>query len=186
MNRTHRQIILGLALALGGSLAQAGNWGTSSYTGLGYIDEDQIDDESFSSSFSLVYRFSDTLGVEGGYTSFGDFKNNFDAIAGRGKAEADIDGFTFGLNLLTQINDSWYFTGRVGLWSWSSDVKIQVPGTATIEAEGDGTDFYAGAGFGYNFTEKFGAGLGVTYYGVDVADSSTGVYIVGLNTTYRF
>jgi hypothetical protein len=178
--------LLGLTAVLASNVAAASNWGTSSYTGLGYVDEDQFDDESFSGSTSLVYRFNDTLGIEGGYTKFGDFKNNFDAIEGSARAEASIDGFSLGLNVLTDISESWYFTGRVGFWAWQSDAKIQIPGSTTLKINSDGTDFYAGVGVGYKFSERFGAGLGYSYYSVDVGDSSSGVYIIGLNTTYRF
>ena len=178
--------ILGLAAALAGNVATAGNWATSSYTGLGYIDEDQFNDESFSSSFNLVYRFNETLGIEGGYTSFGDFKNTFGTGATRAKAEASIDGFSLGLNMLVDVSDAWYITGHAGLWSWNADAKISVTGAPTIRGDDNGTDFFAGGAFGYKFTERWGAGLGVTYYGVDVNNNGSGVYIVGLNTGYRF
>lgn len=178
--------VLGLAAALASNSALAGNWATSSYTGLGYIDENQFDDDSFSSSFNLVYRFTDTLGVEGGYTSFGDFKNNFGSGATRAKAEASIDGFSLGLNVLVDLSDQWYFTGHVGMWAWTSDAKISVAGSPSIRGDDDGTDFFAGASVGYMFTERWGAGLGATYYGVDVNGDGSGVYILGLNTTYSF
>ena len=178
--------LLGLVAALCGNIAAASNWETSGYTGLGYVDENGIDDQSFSSSTSLVYRFNDTLGVEGGYTRFGDFKDNFDVTGGRAKAEVGIDGFTLGLNALINTGDSWYLTGRIGFWAWDADFKLSVPGTPALRDGDSGTDLYAGAGFGYNFTERFGAGLGVSYYSVDVGGSNTGVYIVGLNTHYSF
>jgi OOP family OmpA-OmpF porin/outer membrane immunogenic protein len=178
--------VLGLVAALSCNIAAASKWETSGYTGLGYVDESGVDDQSFSGSSSLVYRFNDTLGVEGGYTRFGDFKNNFDVAGGRAKAEAGIDGFTLGLNALINTSDSWYLTGRIGIWAWSSDLKLTVPGSPTLRDSADGTDLYAGAGFGYNFTERFGAGLGLTYFSVDLGGSNTGVYIVGLNTHYSF
>jgi len=183
--KTYLQI-LGLAAALSSNLALAGNWGTSGYTGLGYIDENQFDDDAFSSSFNLVYRFTDTLGVEAGYTSFGDFENSYRVGNASAKAQAGIDGFSLGLNLLTDIGDSWYFTGHAGLWSWNVDAKLSVTGSPAIRADDDGTDFFAGGAFGYKFTERWGAGLGVTYYGVDVDNNGSGVYIVGLNTVYSF
>jgi len=179
-NRT--LLTVGFAAALSCNIAAASNWGTSGYTGLGYIDESGVDDQSFSGSSSLVYRFNDTLGVEGGYTRFGDFENSF---AG-GKAEAGIDGFTLGLNALINTSESWYLTGRIGVWAWNADLKLTSPGGPTLRSDSDGTDLYAGAGFGYNFTERFGAGLGLSYFSVDVGGSNTGVYIVGLNTHYSF
>lgn len=178
--------ILGLAAVLATNSVAASNWGTSGYTGLGYVDEDQFDDDSFSSSFNLVYRFTDTLGVEVGYTSFGDFENNFGTGATRAKAEASIDGFSLGLNVLLDVSEGWYFTGHAGMWAWNSDAKISVTGSPSIKVSGDGTDFFAGGGFGYMFTERWGAGLGATYYSVDVNNNSSGVYIVGLNTVYTF
>jgi OOP family OmpA-OmpF porin/outer membrane immunogenic protein len=166
--------------------AHAANWATSSYTGVGFVDEGDFDDESFSSSFSLVYRFGDTLGLEAGYTSFGDFENDFGSGATRGEARADIDGFTIGLNWLGAINEQWYLTARAGLWAWDGEVEVRGPNFVAIRGEDDGTDFYAGVGFGYRFTERFGAGLGLSYYGADLDDEDTGLTIVGLNTNYRF
>ena len=177
---------LGLAAALVGNVASASHWETSSYTGLGYIDEGGLDDSSFSSSFSVVYRFSEVWGIEGGYTSFGDFKSGFDLAGGRGQAQAEIDGFSLGLNYRRSINESWYVTSHAGLWGWRSDGKIEAPGVASVRSDDDGTDAFIGAGFGYMFTQRWGAGLGFTWYGVDANGSGTSTYIVGLNTSYLF
>jgi OOP family OmpA-OmpF porin/outer membrane immunogenic protein len=177
---------LGLATALLCSPAMAGSWGTSGYTGLGFIDEDELDDDAFSSSTSLVWRWNDTLGIEGGYTRFGDFEGDFDTIEGTGKAELGIDGFTLGLNFLSRTGGDWFITGRAGVWAWDSELKVEVPGSARLDLDSDGNDFYIGAGIGYMFSERFGAGLGGTYYSVDVDDSTTGLYIIGVNTTYTF
>lgn len=176
----------GLAVALFCSPAMASSWGTSGYTGLGYIDEDEIDDDAFSSSFSIVWRWNDNLGIEGGFTKFGDFEGDFNTVQGPGSAEVSIDGFTLGLNLLSPMGSGWYVTGRVGVWTWDSEFNASIPGTVPFSNDNDGTDFYAGAGVGYMFTERFGAGLGATYYSVEVDDSDTGLYILGLKTNFMF
>ncbi len=186
MRAKHSLYVVGLAAALLCGPAMAGSWGTSGYTGLGFIDEDELDDNAFSSSSSLVWRWNDNLGIEGGYTRFGDFEGDFDTTAGRGKAELGIDGFTLGLNFLSRTGGDWYITGRAGVWAWDSELKVEVPGTARLDLDSDGNDFYIGAGIGYMFSERFGAGLGGTYYTVDVDDSDTGLYIIGVNTTYTF
>lgn len=178
--------VFGLAALLAGNVAAAGTWQTSNYTGLGYIDEDELDDDSFSSSLSLVYRFTDTLGVEGGYTTFGEFENKFDSIEGTAKVKADIDGFTLGLNIEGDLSETWYMTGRIGLWMWDGDTTLKIPGSANLKGEDDGTDLYAGAAIGYKFTERWRAGLGATYYSVDLGDSDTGVVLVGVHTGWKF
>lgn len=186
MNSKSCLLILSLGAALFGQAASASNWETSSYTGLGFIDEGGLDDSSFSSSFSVVYRFGEVWGVEVGYTSFDDYKSGFDIAGGRGQAQADIDGFTLGLNYRSMLNESWYLTGHAGLWGWRSDGKIEAPGVALVRVDDDGTDAFVGAGFGYMFTQRWGAGLGVTWYGVDFNGNSTSTYIVGFNTGYQF
>lgn len=178
--------VLGLAALTAANVAAAGSWETSSYTGLGYIDEDELDDDSFASNLSVVYRFTDTLGVEGGYASFGEFENKFDAIEGTAKIKADIDGFNLGLNLIGDLSDTWYMTGRIGVWMWDGETTLKIPGSATLKGDDDGTDLYAGAAIGYKFTPRWHAGLGATYYSVDLDDSDTGVLLVGVHTTWKF
>jgi len=177
---------LGLAALMATNVAAAAGWEPSSYTGLGYIDEDELDDESFSSNFSVVYRFTDTLGVEGGYASFGEFENSFNAVEGRGKIKADIDGFNLGLNLIADLSDTWYMTGRIGLWAWDGETTLKIPGSATLKGDDDGTDLYAGAAIGYKFTPRWHAGLGATYYSVDLDESDTGVFVLGVQTVWKF
>ena len=177
---------VGLAAALLCSPVMASSWGTSGYTGLGYIDEDELDDDAFSSKFSLVWRWNDTWGIEGGYTRFGDFEGDFDTIEGPGSAELSVDGFTLGVNFLSRTSGNWYVTGSAGAWMWDSNLDVDVPGVVGLDLDSDGTDFYIGAAVGYMFTPKWGAGLGATYYTVDVDDSDTGLYILGFNTTYTF
>lgn len=179
-------LILSLSAALLGNVAAASNWETSSYTGLGYIDEGGLDDSSFGSSFSVVYRFSEVWGIEGGYTSFNEYKSGFDTLGGRAQAKAQYDGFTLGLNYRSMLNESWYVTGHAGLWGWSSDGKIELPGVAPLRTDDDGTDAFVGAGFGYMFTKRWCAGLGFTWYGLDFNGSSTHTYVVGFNTGYQF
>lgn len=178
--------VLGLAAVMASSAASAGSWETSNYTGLGYIDEDGLDDESFSSSLSLVYRFTDTLGVEGGYTMFGEFEDKFAAVEGTAKVKSDIDGFTLGLNAEGDLGDKWYMTGRIGLWMWDGETTLKIPGSATLKGDDDGTDLYAGAAIGYKFTERWRAGLGATYYSIDLDDSDTSVLLVGAHTSWKF
>ncbi len=178
--------VVGLAALLATNVSAAGSWETSNYTGLGYIDEGELDDDSFASSLSLVYRFTDTLGVEGGYSMVGEFENKFDTIEGTAKIEADIDGFTLGLNAEGDISDNWYMTGRIGLWMWDGETTLKVPGSATLKGDDDGTDLYAGAAIGYKVTQRWRAGLGATYYSVDLGDSDTSVLLVGVHTSWKF
>jgi hypothetical protein len=185
MNSSYLRV-LGLAALMATSGAAASGWETSGYTGLGYIDEGNLDDDSFASNLSVVYRFTDTLGVEGGYATFGEFENKFNTIEGRASIEADIDGFNLGLNFMTDLSDKWVVTGRIGLWMWDGDTTLKIPGSATLKGEDDGTDLYAGAGFGYWVTPRFYAGLGVTYFNVDVDGSDTGIVLAGLKTGVRF
>jgi len=178
--------VLGLVALLASNVATAGSFETSNYTGLAYIDENELDDDSFSSSLSLVYRFTDTLGVEGGYTTFGEFENKFDTVEGDGKIKADVDGFTLGLNVEGDLGDTWYMTGRIGVWMWDAESTLKIPGSATLNADDDGTDLYAGAAIGYKFTQRWRAGLGATYYSLDVDSADTSVFLVGLHTSWKF
>ncbi len=179
-------VMLGIASLVAAGPASANGFFTDSYTGLGYVDEDEVDDETFSSHFSVGYAFSENWGAEIGYVSFGDFEGSSDGIDG----SLELDGFSAGINLFAPLDNDWYIGGHGGAWFWDGEVELS-DGTTTIEFDDDGTDFYAGVSVGYNFFERWSAGLGFTYYGYDVtgdddADFDSGVYIVGFHTHYRF
>lgn len=143
------------------------------------VDEDAFDDDTTALQINGGYRWGG-WGIEAGYVSFDDF----DDEVGDLEVQAGLDGFTIGLNGRTSLGDGpWYLSGRLGAFLWDADADIvaNVNGTPTLVSAGtDGTDLYAGAGFGYDFNEQFSLGLAYDYFGAgeDDIELDTGVFSV--------
>lgn len=111
------------------------------------------------------------LGVEGGYTSFGDFD-----IRGY-SGSLKIDGWTVGANLHYNFTPNWYLGARLGVLR--ADLSGHVSG---FSAEDSGTGEYGGLGVGYDFSRN--AGLGLNYTRMHVLGGSADAF--SINGELRF
>lgn len=176
MNKLIAAVLISAALpfALTATPAQAeehtgyfidGRLGTAS------IDANEFDDSTFGGTISGGYRWG-YWGVEVGYANF----NGFDDAG----LDLDVDGFTAGVNARFHVADQWYVSARGGAFNWDTEVK-----SGSIGVNDDGTDFYAGLGFGYDFNRNFSAGIAYDYYNVDTADDAD-VGLISANAEVRF
>lgn len=173
-----KKTALSIALAAGALFAAGANaqdptgFFLEGRIGSASIDEDQFDDDTTSYQINGGYRWGN-FGLEAGYVNFDDFDDEVEDI----EVQAGIDGFTLGVNGRTSLGDSpWYVSGRAGAFFWDADADSvitvnNVPRRVGVET--DGTDFYAGAGFGYDFNEQFSLGLAYDYFGADGDDDIT-------------
>lgn len=149
------------------------------------IDEDQFDDDTTSFQINGGYRWGG-WGIEAGYVNFDDFDGEVEDI----EVQAGVDGFTLGLNGRTNLADGpWYLSGRLGAFFWDAeaDTVLSIDGTPTrISADTDGTDFYAGVGFGYDFSEQFSLGLAYDYFGPEGDDLTLDTNVISLTGEVRF
>ncbi|MEP6938288.1 MAG: porin family protein [Rudaea sp.] len=126
------------------------------------------------------------LGVEGGYTDLG----KFDAKdGGLGLPRASVKGWTAGVNGHFNLTPQWYVSARGGLFR--ADVKGAFAGltngSPTYFYTSDTSDkFYAGAGFGYDFSNALSVGVNYDYFKTDKNDVNFDPNLVSVSAEYRF
>ncbi|MFC4764034.1 porin family protein [Dyella koreensis] len=154
------------------------------------INKGPYDDHDTGYALNGGYRWSlapnFALGAEVGYNDLGNIhpKNIFNSnpVVDRGKSQ--LHGWTAGANARFNIDQNWYISGRGGVYSWkghglSNDVN-------PVRKSLDDTSWYAGAGFGYNFSNNVSVGLNYDYFDAkkDKVDLSTDM--VSVSAEYRF
>ena len=146
------------------------------------LDSGPFNDDDTAFGGNLGYRWmlgpSVLLGVEGGYTDLGKFDAN-DSITG---IKAELKGWNVGVNGHFNMTDNWYVSGRAG-W-FRGDIKV----TTDFNGRADDTtdDWYAGAGFGYDFNSNVSIGLNYDYYKVDRNGVDLSPSVVSISGEYRF
>lgn len=122
------------------------------------------------------------FGVEGGYTDLGSFGPK---SAYTGFPNAKFDGWTAGVNGHFNITPQWYIGGHAGLFR--ANVKGAIPTSPLpVSIDDTSTKYYAGAGFGYDFSNNISVGLNYDYYKVNKNGFSTNPDLVSINAEYRF
>ena len=160
-------------------------WVYNGLSGLGDVDEDQFSDDSFSSNMNIGYSWG-VVGVEVGYTFFGDFEDKVNVGNTQIKTELDVSGWNLGVNVNGDLNESWSIQGRAGVFGWDADAKVE-SGGLRVDADDDGTDWYAGVSIDWNWSKRSSIGFGYTYYSVGGDDDlDAGIHLYGLHSEFRF
>jgi opacity protein-like surface antigen len=190
MKTTLFAIALAAAGLVGVSTAQAadnhngffinGNIGQSS------VDKGLYDDDDTSFGANLGYRWavspSVLLGVEGGYVDLGKISPKG---GGAAIGDAEVDGWTAGVNGHFNVAENWYLSGRAGLFR--SDIKGgYLEGSTPVRVDDSSNDWYAGAGFGYDFSTNFSLGLNYDYYRTEKAGLKLDPGVLSIGGEYRF
>lgn len=199
--------VLAIAIAAGLAatptllLAQEGNPGNSAFFINGNVGQSNLskgvyDDNDVGYGVNGGYRWAlnpnVAIGVEGGYTDLGKFKTK-DSLSAAGIPDAKISGWTLGVNGHFNINPNWYISARGGFFR--ADVKGAyypgsssyggAPGTLTY-VDDTSSKYYAGAGFGYDFSNNFSVGLNYDYYKADKGGLYLDPSLVSVSAEYRF
>ena len=179
----------GLAAApLQSHAADNGNGGffVNGNVGQSNLSKGVYDDNDTAYGVNLGYRWAINpnvaLGVEGGYTDLGKFdaKNGAASLPG-----AEISGWTAGVNGHFNLTPEWYESGRTGLFR--GDTKgAYLAGTTPVYVDDTSTKYYAGAGFGYDFSNNLSVGLNYDYYKTDKSGLSLDPSLVSVSAEYRF
>jgi OmpA-OmpF porin, OOP family len=139
------------------------------------VSEELFDDTTTAFEFDGGYRWNG-LGIEGGYVTFNDFEDDANSLP----VNAELEGYFLGFNGRFNFADQWYVGGRAGAFFWEADGNLTsciITGTSEtctrVEAGDSGTDFYAGASVGYDFSDAFSLGAAYDFYGAELeADDS--------------
>ncbi|MCW3173515.1 Ig-like domain-containing protein [Shewanella subflava] len=185
-----------LALLLGSNLAQAKDsvspWYLEANISINETDVTQrslqqqvtaVDISGFDNSdvgigVTVGYQVTSLLAFEIGYVDLGDGSAQ---ISGETLNERQFQeslktvspvlakGATIGARLTLIESQGWRFSLPFGGFFWKSDINSDLQGQR-ITTELDGTDFYTGMHFNYDFYPHWSMGLGINYYAISPND----------------
>jgi OOP family OmpA-OmpF porin/outer membrane immunogenic protein len=164
-----------------------GNIGQSSFDKHGYDDDDTAYGINGGYRWALAPNF--LLGVEGGYADLGSFDPK-NSVTGVGRAE--LKGWNAGVNAHWNLTDNWYLSGRGGYFRGDLKggyVNAFDPTTSvyTVTRVDDNSNkWYAGAGFGYDFSNNASIGLNYDYYKATKSGLEVNPKVVSVSAEYRF
>lgn len=152
------------------------------------LSKGAYDDNDTGYGVNLGYRWAINpnvaLGVEGGYTKLGEFQPK-DTFSSLGLTKAKVEGWNAGVNGHFNVSPNWYISARGGLFR--GDVKgAYLAGTTPVYVDDTSTKYYAGAGFGYDFSNNLSVGLNYDYYKVKKEGLNLDPNLVSVSAEYRF
>lgn len=157
------------------------------------IDKGVYDDNDTAYGINAGYRWSlapnFALGIEGGYTDLGKWSPKSSASAalptGEFLTDAELSGWTAGVNAHLNLTDNWYLSGRTGLFR--ADIKgDQLIAGLPVHTDDTTNNWYAGAGVGYDFSNNFSLGLNYDYYKADKNGLKFDPSLVSVSAEVRF
>ena len=149
-----------------------------------------VDDSDTAFGVSLGYQWTPIVALELGYADFGEGTAR---IKGATLTPAQYhelvktvtpvlaDGVMLGLRFTLLQHQGWRFEVPVGLFHWQADISSTM-GNTTITTDLDGTDWYAGVRFSYQFSDAWSVGLGYQYLAIEPND----LLSYQLNLRYQF
>jgi OOP family OmpA-OmpF porin/outer membrane immunogenic protein len=193
-----------LALALAASavalpvLSQAqsadqGNGGffVNGQVGRSSLDKGIYNDNDTGYGANVGYRWainpSVALGVEGGYTKLGSFDPKISGDLGAPIGRADVKGWNLGVTGHFNLTPNWYVSARGGYFR--GDVQgyyLNSVVEGPVHVDSTSNKYYAGAGFGYDFSRNFSVGLNYDYYKTDKDGLKFDPDLISVSGEYRF
>ncbi|WP_201316593.1 outer membrane beta-barrel protein [Dyella sp. EPa41] len=174
-----------------GQNAQQG-WYVGANAGYGQIQKGPYDNGDFAGGVKGGYRFAinpeTSLGVEVGYVYLGraDARGLYTQAYG-GDAKSKLQGATAGLDLRYNFSPRWYGEVRGGAF-FAKGEGLTNDKFNPQSVRFNSTNYYAGAGVGYNITPQWSVGLNYDYYQASDSDKNihlpTNLYTV--SAEYRF
>lgn len=155
--------------------------------GQSHLDKGLYNDDDIGYGVNVGYRWALSptfaLGIEGGYTDLGKFDAK-DRYSDLGVSRASLKGFTAGVNGHFNITPQWYLSGRAGLFR--ADTKGWTNEAVPNYVDDNSTKWYAGAGFGYDFSNNFSVGMNYDYFKTDKNQLKLDPDLLSVSAEYRF
>lgn len=172
------------------SHADNGGWFVNGSAGRTSINKGPYDDNAtgYAGNFGYRWAFSPSvaLGVEAGYNDLGNIsvKNAFTSDPVIADSKSELHGWTTGVNGHFNLTPQWYISARSGIYGWRGHglSNSDNPLRKSVKK----TDWYGGAGFGYDFASNWSLGVNYDYYHAkkDRVDLSTDM--VSVSAEFRF
>lgn len=168
------------------------------FVGQAKFDNGPFDDDDTAFGANLGYRWAVSpnalVGFEAGYTDLGSYSATVaDPTGAVGRAKADITGWNLGANGHFNFTPNWYVSGRAGWFRADLDSRLSFdvpPGVidppVSYRVDDHDNGWYAGAGFGYDFSTNASIGLNYDYYRADIRGVKVDPGIVSVSGEYRF
>lgn len=168
----------------------SGNWFINARVGQSHLNQGPYNDHPTTYALNGGYRWKVGqdlgLGVDIGYNDLGNFKakNVFNSgDVNLTDQRNELRGWTAGVNGKINVWQGLYVSGRVGAYGW----KGHGYNNQDINRHDlDKVDYYAGAGVGYDFSERFSLGLAYDYYHAKKDHVSLSTDTASLTAEYRF
>ena len=192
--------LLAIALASAGILAaplaahaqaqDKGGFFINGNVGKANVDDGVYDDDDTGFAGNLGYRWAVSpgfaIGVEGGYTELGQFSPRSNVVLPPGDllVDAERKGWT-AVNGHFNLTDNWYLSGRTGLFRADVTGDYLAAGIP-VRVDETSSKWYAGAGFGYDFSNNFSVGLNYDHYEVDKSNLNLNSDLVSVSAEVRF
>lgn len=168
----------------------SGNWFIAGSVGQGHVAKGPYNDHPTTYSLNGGYRWKVGpdlgLGLDVGYNDLGNFKlkNAFNSNPVNQTSQRNaLRGWTAGVNGKINVWQGLYVSGRAGVYGW----KGHGYDNQTINRHDlDKVDYYAGAGLGYDFSERFSLGASYDYYHAKKNGVKLTSDTASLTAEYRF
>jgi opacity protein-like surface antigen len=152
-------------------------------------DEDGFDD---SNGYKLTagYNANENVSLEASFTNLGEFDADDDLIAvleffsgfAIDDASIEVDGIEFAVLGHAPLSDTASIFGRVGIFMWDADFKIDTVSFGSDSETDDGSDVFFGAGLSFDVGSQ--AALKVEYTMYDAADGDIDFLGAGLDIRF--
>jgi opacity protein-like surface antigen len=192
-----KNTLLAIALATGGLVAAtsshaadnngAGGFFVNGNVGQSSLDKGAYNDDDTAWGGNIGYRWAINpnvaLGIEGGYNDLGKFSPK-DGLGIVGPAK--INGWNLGVNGHFNLTPNWYLSGRGGFYRADLKGGYVLPSGGAQLVDETTDKYYAGAGFGYDFSNNLSVGLNYDYYKADKNALKFDPTVVSLSAELRF
>lgn len=182
--------LLAAAPAMSQTHADKGGWFINGSAGRTSINNGPYDDSATGYVGNFGYRWglspSVALGVEAGYNDLGNIsvKNAFHSDPVIADSKSELHGWTAGVNGHFNLTPEWYISARTGIYGWRGHGLSNSDNP--LRKSVDKTDWYGGAGIGYDFASNWSLGVNYDYYQAEKDNVDLSTDMVSVSAEYRF